>query len=85
MVKKIDFKNYIGEGAVKMEEADGTRRCRCGNKILKGEKHTVIYSPNGRFQPKRYNFCRQCSVGLLIAESQRLFDIETKMFGQGGA
>jgi hypothetical protein len=83
--KKVNFKNYLELGAIVSEQADGTRGCVCSNKIKKGEKHLAIYQPNGRFSSKRYNFCHACGIGILSAEQQRLYKLETSIYGMGGA
>jgi len=83
--RKVDFKNYLEDGAIVLEKAGGTRACVCGKKILGKEKHLAIYRPNGKYSASRYNFCRQCSVQLLIKATQRLYAFERTLFGNGGA
>lgn len=83
--KKVNFKRFLDEGAIVLEKAYAVRNCVCGSNISKGEKHLAIYSPNGVFSAKRHNFCRQCSGKLIRMATQRLFNFEKRIFGQGGA
>lgn len=77
---------FLDDGAIKLEISENTRTCKCGRKIPKGEKHLAIYQSQGKWTPKRTNFCKyNCATKLLIVAQSRLSHYETELFGsQGG-
>lgn len=72
-------------GTIVAERAVGTRTCKCGKKIRKGEWQIAVYFRNGSWTPMRENYCKDRCAYKHLAKIKLAADrMERTLYGEDG-